>query len=138
MARETKQNDDSWSACPPGTLRTMLGEVRHSRRRTAIRRVTSVVAVACLLGASAWLGAQTFVWSRANTDQVHQHAAMRCSDVRGLLVDYGHGALAGTLREHIAAHLRECPSCRAHLRKLQEEQVKKQTSWLAKKAPVKT
>jgi hypothetical protein len=138
MIRENHQHDDSWTACPPGALRRVMGEVRQTQRRAALRRVSSVLAVVCLLGASAWLGAQAFVASRDAPDHLQQHAALRCSDVRQLLVDYGHGALADTLREHIAAHLRECPHCRAQLRRLQEEEAKKQTSWLAKKAPAKT
>jgi hypothetical protein len=138
MSRESEQqHDESWAPCPPGTLLRMTQRVRETRRRDATRRITSVLAVVCLLAAGAGLGAATWIAART-PDAPAEFTALRCSEIRDLLVQYGHGTLADKLRQTIAAHLRECPSCREHHRKLQEEQAKKQTSWLVTKVPVKT
>jgi anti-sigma factor RsiW len=136
MIPEPNQQHDEWTSCPPGTLRRMMGEVHQARRRALMRRFTSVLAVACLLGAGAWLGAQAFVFSRPAADP-QEFVTLRCSEVRELLVQYGHGALADKVRERVSAHLRECPHCRSQHLRIQAEQAKKQTSWLATKSPVK-
>jgi hypothetical protein len=138
MDPTNQHHEEPWSACPPGMLRRMADEVREHRRRDGLRRVTSILAVACVVASGAFLGGQAYTrWAAPNGPQ--EIVTLRCSEIRKLLVEYGHGALADSVREQISAHLRECPHCREqHLKLQKEEQEKKQTSWLAKKAPAKT
>jgi hypothetical protein len=140
-----KLENERWDACPPGTLERMVRDVRESRQQAVRRRVTSVLAVLLLAGASTWLTFQVAGLAR-DRNGASELPEMACGEVEQLLHQYGHGVLAESLEAKIAAHLDRCGHCRNLHRKLSPGPGHKQTShaakqpfpWLAMKPLAKT
>jgi hypothetical protein len=130
-----KLENERWDTCPPGILGRMVGEVRESRQQAVRRRVTSVLAVLLLAGASTWLTVQVAGLARSRNGD-SELPEMTCGEVQQLLHRYGHGVLAESLEAKIATHLNRCEHCRNLHRKLSPGPAgHKQTSHAANNHP---
>lgn len=105
----------AWALCAPGTLQALARRHRATRRREAMRRVTTPLVLLAVLGVGAWTTSQAIRHSKPH------YGGISCRDVQASLNLFNAGRLPDALNQRMAAHLCECPWCELQLREMNQQ-----------------
>ena len=117
MSNKHPHDASGWAVCPPGTLQELTRRLRAKRRQRALTSVVTPLAIVVMLTAGTWT---TF---RLTQQSEFYYGGMWCREVRSSLDRYAAGQLPDTVNGKIAAHVRECRSCRGALRDIERHVV---------------
>lgn len=105
-------SDAAWSECPKGTLQQLSRRLHIAKVTRTVRRVSTVLTVAIVIGAGTW----------SVIPSAHERPApgIRCAEVRLLLPQFVAGNLPDSTAKALAIHLESCPSCASQMGQMQE------------------
>ncbi len=121
--------NDSWSACLPGTLNALATQVRQCERRRRLRK-RALGASSAVIGCAAilFLLFNPPLPSDPNQDsgsvipsRVNLSAHLSCREVLDSLDPYLLGELTGDSRQQIRSHLGHCENCQIAYRSRAQE-----------------
>jgi len=105
----------AWTLCAPGTLQTLTGQLRTVQRRKAVHRIVTPLAFLAVLGVGSWTTSQMIRHSKPI------YGGISCHEAQANLELFSSGELPDALSEKMAAHLRECPTCQALFREMNQQ-----------------
>lgn len=117
MSNKHPHDVTGWAVCPPGTLQELTRRLHTERRQRALTSVVTPLAIIAVLISGTW------AVSRLTRPSEFYYGGTWCREVRSSLDRYAAGQLSDAVNGKIAAHIRECRSCRDALRDIERHVV---------------
>ncbi|TWU23225.1 hypothetical protein Pla52o_27610 [Novipirellula galeiformis] len=108
MVRQTNENHDLWSDCPPGTIAHLHDRIVSQRKRQVAIRIGGPMIVVMLLA----LGMGRFSQTSSQPCPEFNFGGVTCSDVQTHFQAFTMHELEPAQHEAMAIHLDQCPNCR--------------------------
>lgn len=115
-----RSEDAGWEACPRGEISSMVSRISR-QRRLMIATKSSMIAVMLLGAVGAWQFLPTEHDPSAKSDSDLQAGSICCADVMNYAAAFQKGELDAEKTAQIRQHVAECPQCRRHFQKPDEE-----------------
>lgn len=112
--------DTGWGACPRGEISGMVGRISRQRRLRMATK-TSLVAVMLLGVVGVWQFLPAQHDPTAKSDSELEAGSICCADVMSYAAAFRKGELDAEKTAQIRQHVAECPKCRQHVEKSDED-----------------
>jgi len=109
MTKNLEIETPAWEPCPAGELLRSQDRIKSRERRRSFAQLSGVVVCAVILVA---IGVQARTISQSQTDE-SMAGGVSCSEVQQFAGTTGSESTDPETRAMIAAHMAECPHCKA-------------------------